>query len=83
MYFVYMLLCKDRSLYTGITTDVVRRFREHKNKKGGHYTASHPVIKIVHTECFATRSAALKREIFIKSLPQHAKLSLLRHGKTS
>ena len=35
MYFIYLIECDDESIYTGITTDVQRRFKEHKNKKGG------------------------------------------------
>ena len=41
MYFVYLLQCCDNTVYTGITTNMARRFSEHKNKKGGHYTAAH------------------------------------------
>ena len=59
-YFVYLLKCVDKSIYTGITTDVKRRLAEHKNKKGGHYTSSHRVIKILHTEKYPTRSAAAR-----------------------
>ena len=40
MYFVYLIKCKDGTIYTGITTDVKRRFVEHKEGKGGHYTRS-------------------------------------------
>jgi putative endonuclease len=76
MYFVYLLQCGDNSVYTGITTDVARRFAEHKNKKGGHYTGSRGAKKIIHTEQFATRSAALKREAQIKSWPRQKKLKL-------
>jgi len=76
MYFVYLLQCGDGSIYTGITTDVARRFGEHKNKKGGHYTASREVKKIIHTEEFATRSLALKREAQIKTWPRAKKLEL-------
>jgi hypothetical protein len=50
MYFVYIVQCTDGSLYTGITTDVERRFLEHQEGKGGHYTRSHRVKKIVYTE---------------------------------
>lgn len=81
MYFVYILECKDKSLYTGITTDVARRFLEHKNKKGGHYTASHPVLKIVRTESFATRSMALKREVTIKAMNVSEKHALIKKKK--
>ncbi len=80
MYFVYLLLCSDNSVYTGITTDVERRFSEHKNKKGGHYTASRDVKSIVHTERFKTRSEASKREAEIKKFPHAKKLEIARSG---
>ena len=76
MYFLYLIQCSDNSIYTGITSDLERRFGEHKNKKGGHYTASHKVEKIIHTEEFGTKSAALKREAEVKSWRQEKKLKL-------
>jgi len=76
MYFVYLLLCSDQTIYTGITTDLERRFEEHKNKKGGHYTSSRGVKKVIHSEKFSTRSEALKREARIKSWPREKKLEL-------
>lgn len=75
-YFVYLLKCKDGSIYTGITTDVERRFGEHKNKKGGHYTSSRGALKMIHTERHPTRSAALKREAEIKSWRREKKMKL-------
>ncbi len=78
MYFVYLILCSDKSLYTGITNDLKRRFDEHKKGKGGHYTRSKEVVKIVHTEEFPDRSAALKRESQIKRLTKEKKLLLIR-----
>jgi len=77
MYFVYLLQCCDNSIYTGITNDLERRFAEHKNKKGGRYTSSHQVEKIVYTEEFATKSEALKREAEIKSWKRDKKLALI------
>jgi len=77
MYFVYLLQCCDNSIYTGITNDLERRFAEHKNKKGGHYTSSRNVEKIIHTEEFATKSEALKREAEIKSWKRDKKLALI------
>lgn len=78
MYYVYLVQCEDKSIYTGITTDVVRRFQEHKNKKvGARYTKMHKVEKIVHTEQFKNRSDALKREAQIKSWPREKKLKLI------
>ena len=76
MYSVYLIQCEDRSIYTGITTDVSRRFLEHKNKKGGHYTSSHIVEKIIYTEQCKTKSAALIREAEIKSWNREKKLKL-------
>lgn len=76
MYYVYLLLCDDRSIYTGITTDVERRFNEHKNGDGGNYTRSHGAKKILYIERRATRSKALIREASIKKLPRTKKLAL-------
>lgn len=78
MYFVYIVQCTDGSLYTGITTDVERRFLEHQEGKGGHYTRSHKVKKIVYTEKVKTRSSALKREAEIKRLPVIKKIALTK-----
>ncbi len=77
MYFVYLLACNDKSIYTGITTDVVRRFNEHKAGKGGHYTSSRKVVKILYTEKHRNRSGALKREAEIKRYPRSKKLDLI------
>ena len=77
-YFVYLLECDDKSIYTGTTTDVARRFDEHKVGKGGHYTSSRRVVKILYIEQFKTRSKALKREFEIKSWPRSKKLSLIK-----
>lgn len=77
MYYVYIIKCEDNSLYTGITNDIKRRFSKHKNKIGGHYTASHKVKKIVYTEKFKTKSEALKREIQIKSWEREKKLIMI------
>ncbi len=77
MYFVYILECKDKSLYTGITTDVARRFKQHKNGKGGHYTSSREVTAILYKEEHPDRSSALKREAQIKRLSREEKLELV------
>ena len=77
MYCVYILKCNDGSLYTGITTDMEKRFREHANGKGGAYTRSHGAQKIVYTENRRNRSAAQKREAEIKRLARRRKLALI------
>jgi putative endonuclease len=78
MYHVYILLCEDKSLYTGITTDVGRRFNEHRAGIGARYTRAHKPKKILYQENIATRSAALKREAEIKAWPREKKLRLAR-----
>ena len=77
MYFVYLLQCYDKSLYTGITTNLKKRLQKHKSGKGGHYTAAHTPEKIVYAETFATRSQALRREAQIKSWPRKKKQVLV------
>jgi len=76
MYYFYILECEDGSLYSGITTDVERRLKEHKEGKGAHYTRSHKPKKIVYTEKYKDRSAASKRESEVKSWEREKKLSL-------
>ena len=76
-YFVYLILCKDDTIYTGITTDVKRRFNEHKNGKGGRYTRAKGVKKLLYTEKKRNRSFALKREAEIKGWKREKKLSLV------
>lgn len=72
-----MLECKDGSLYTGITTDLLRRFEEHKNGTGGHYTRARKVVGMVYSEECANRSVASKREAEIKKMKKSEKEKLL------
>ncbi len=81
MYFVYILQCRDKSLYTGITTDVDRRFKEHKEGIGSHYTKAHGAQKIVYKESCKDRSSASKRESEIKKLSRQMKLNLIENNK--
>jgi putative endonuclease len=76
-YHVYILECADKSLYTGITKDLHRRFKEHRAGRGGHFTASRKAVKIKYSEVRKDRSSALKRESEIKSWPRKKKLSLI------
>lgn len=78
MYYVYLLQCGDDTIYTGITTDVLRRFKEHKNGKGGHYTSSKKAVKILYTEKQKDRSSAQRREAEIKRWRREEKLRLVR-----
>lgn len=78
MYFLYILECKDGSLYTGITTDVQRRFEEHRSGKGGRYTRAKGVKKILYTERLRNRSLASKREAEIKRWTRKEKTYLIK-----
>jgi len=78
MYFVYIIKCKDGTMYTGITTDVKRRFLEHKKGKGGNYTSSRGVARLLYTEKAKNRSFASKREAQIKRLRREEKLNLIK-----
>ena len=77
MYFVYLIECGDGSLYTGMTTNLERRFAEHKRGVGSRYTRRKKVVKISYSERQPDRSSALKREAEIKSWPRLRKLKLI------
>ncbi|MBI2068907.1 MAG: GIY-YIG nuclease family protein [Candidatus Yanofskybacteria bacterium] len=81
MYLVYLIQCKDGTIYTGITTDIERRFQEHKDSKGGRYTSSRKVVKVLYTENHKDRSSALTREAQIKGWRREKKLNLIKFGK--
>ena len=78
MWIVYILQCIDKSYYTGITNNLKKRILEHKNGKGGRYTRSHKVIRLVYQEGLLTHSQALKREIEIKKWSREKKIKNLK-----
>lgn len=78
MWFVYILLCNDESLYTGFSDNPERRFLEHRNGKGGHYTSSHKPLKIIYTEELPSKNEALKRERQIKGWTRKKKICILK-----
>ncbi len=78
MYFVYIILCEDQTLYTGSTNNVEKRFQTHLTGKGSKYTRSHRPIKLIYQEKFSTKSEALKRESEIKSWNRNKKISMLK-----
>ncbi|AVQ27466.1 MULTISPECIES: GIY-YIG nuclease family protein [Fusobacterium] len=72
-YYVYIIRCKDNSLYTGITTDVERRYKEHKQGTGAKYTKSKGVLKIEIIFKCNGRSEASKIEYYIKKMTKDQK----------
>ena len=75
---VYLLRCRDGSLYTGITNDLPRRLAAHRAGKGSAYTRSRRPLRLAYREVVSNRSAALRREAAIKRLPREKKLELIR-----
>lgn len=78
MYYLYILECADKTLYTGITTDLKRRIIEHNTSRlGAKYTASRQPVKLVYLKKFKNRSLASKAEAQIKKLKKAQKLELI------
>lgn len=77
MWWVYILVCGDGSLYTGIATDVERRVSEHNAGTGAKYTRSRLPVSAAYREECADKSTALKREAAIKKLSREEKLALI------
>ena len=73
---VYIVECRDGSLYTGITNDLQKRIESHNAGTGAKYTAARRPVRLVYREDAASRSAASKREIVIKRLTRKAKQAL-------
>jgi len=79
MFYVYILKCKDKTLYTGITTDLKRRVTEHNSSNlGAKYTCARRPVKLVYFKEFKTRSEATKEEWRIKHLKKEEKLEIIK-----
>lgn len=76
-HYVYVLECADETLYTGYTTNVDRRVREHDDGDGAKYTRARTPVELVYTEQFDSRSTAMQREYEIKQLSRSEKESLI------
>lgn len=78
-WFVYIIEASDGSLYTGVTTDVERRFAEHcSSNRGARFFRGRKPLAVVYTETHPDRSSALRREAAIKQLTRERKLKLIR-----
>ncbi|MBW3550900.1 MAG: GIY-YIG nuclease family protein [Proteobacteria bacterium] len=75
-WFVYLLECRDGSIYTGITVDVARRYAEHAAGKGARYTRSRPPVRLLASFRYADRAAASRAEYAIKQLSPAGKRAL-------
>lgn len=75
-WYVYMILCSDDSLYTGITTDIERRFQQHAEGRGAKYFRGRHPLQVVYREEGHSRSSASRRELQIKALNRAEKVLL-------
>jgi len=80
-WFLYLLRCRDGSLYTGVTTDVPRRLRQHGDGKASAYTRSRRPVRLLYQEPHPDRSSALKREAQVKRWPPAAKQKLAQRSR--
>jgi putative endonuclease len=77
-WYVYMVRCKDNTLYTGIAKDLTGRIAAHNSPRGGaKYTRSRQPVVLVYAEPAESRSAAAKREYRLRRLPLTVKLALI------
>jgi len=82
-WFLYMIECKDGSIYTGITVNLTQRYREHENGKGARYTRSHPPRRLLLSVEYPDRSAALKAEYEMKRLSADEKRAFCKQQGVS
>lgn len=76
-YYVYLLLCRDKTYYTGITTNLTRRIWEHNyGKNGAKYTRSRRPVDLAYFEAAEDRSTALKQEHALRQLSHVQKKEL-------
>jgi putative endonuclease len=76
-WFFYVLSCSDRTLYTGVTTDVARRVLEHNQKKGAKYTRGRTPVSLLYYREVQDRSTAQKLEASFKKLSREQKFKKL------
>ena len=79
-WYVYMLRCRDGSLYTGIATDVERRLADHLASKGAKYLRGRGPLKLVFSKKVGEKGQALKVELQVKRLSRHKKEALIKTG---
>jgi len=82
LWFLYMIRCKGNVLYTGITTDVQRRFKEHQAGKGAKFLRGKAPLKLVYQKEIGSHSEALKEELNIKKLNKITKEKMILTGES-
>lgn len=83
MWYVYILTCSGKTLYTGITTDLKRRVNEHNDSKlGAKYTRTRRPVKLVYSCRVKNKSSAAKLEWHIKKMTRQEKMELIKEKST-
>ena len=80
-WYVYIVRCRDGSLYTGIATDVERRIADHLSNKGAKYLRGRGPLKLVYKKQVGGKGRALEVEHKVKRLPRHKKETLIKTGR--
>ncbi|MEQ1636192.1 MAG: GIY-YIG nuclease family protein [Methylococcales bacterium] len=75
---VYMILCSDQSIYTGISNNVLKRYQQHACRRGAKYFRGHSPLQLIYIERGHDRSSASKREYAIKKLTPAKKMDLIK-----
>ena len=83
VWYLYILRCRDDTLYTGITTDVEKRLEAHSSGRGAKYTRGRGPLELVYRETCGTHSDALKRELAVKRMTRAEKQALIRTSSQS
>lgn len=79
-HYIYIVRCKDGSLYTGYAKDIEQRVAKHNSGQGAKYTKIRRPVELVYQEVFDTKSEAMKREYEIKTFSRQEKLQLISEG---
>ncbi len=82
LWYIYIIECCDKSFYTGITTELERRIKEHNSsdEKGARYTRTRRPVKLIYHEIANSRGEAIKREAAIKKMKKASKIKLAGLG---
>lgn len=78
MNYMYIVRCKDGSLYTGWTNNLEKRIKDHNSGNGAKYTKSRLPVELVYCEMFETKEQAMSREFRIKNMTRFQKLELIK-----
>jgi len=78
----YIILCADKTYYTGITNNLIKRIRAHNTGKGAKYTRGRTPVKLIYSEKVENESRARKREFEIKTLTRKEKEKLIKPPST-